>query len=68
MIQEKLGLRIKELRAKNKISQLNFALKVELDPTYIASIEKGRRNVSIKNLEKIAKGFDITLSELLKDL
>ena len=46
MIQEKLGLRIKELRAKNKISQLNFALKVELDPTYIASIEKGRRNVS----------------------
>ena len=35
-----------------------------MDRTYYASIESGKRNVSLKNIEKIASGFDISISQL----
>lgn len=66
MIQEKIGKRIKELRLITGLSQEKFALKIGLDRTYYASVESGKRNISIVNLEKIANGFNITLSELFK--
>ena len=52
-IKEKIGLRIKELRSKKKISQEHLALIAELDRTYITSVENGKRNISIQNIEKI---------------
>ena len=63
MLQTSVGLRIKELRARDKISQERFALKIGMDRTYLASIEVGQRNVTLQNLAKIANGFDMTLSE-----
>lgn len=68
MITELLGKRIRELRVKKELSQEKFALLIEMDRTYFASVELGKRNVSIKNIEKIAKGLDITLEELFKGL
>ncbi len=66
MIQEKLGARIRELRLKTGLSQEKFALKIGMDRTYFSSVEMGKRNISIVNIEKIANGFEISLSELLK--
>ena len=63
MIKEKVGQRIKELRIKQGLSQEEFAFRCELDRTYITSLERGKRNVSLTNLEKIAKAFNMTLSE-----
>ena len=68
MITEKLGQRIKKLRTELGISQEKFALSIDMDRTYYASVENGKRNISIKNIEKIAKGLDITLEELFKNL
>lgn len=69
MITVELGKRIRELRnERTGLSQEKFALKISMDRTYFASVEAGKRNVSIINIEKIAKGLDVTLSELLKDL
>jgi transcriptional regulator with XRE-family HTH domain len=65
MITEDLGKRIKELRAKTGLSQEKFALKIGMDRTYFASVESGKRNISLINLKKIADGLDISLSELL---
>ena len=48
--------------------QKKFALLIDMDRTYYASVESGKRNISIVNIEKIAKGFDIKLEELFKDL
>jgi transcriptional regulator with XRE-family HTH domain len=62
-IREKIGRRLHELRTAKGLSQEKFAFECELDRTYIASIEQGRRNVSIANIEKIAKAFDISVSE-----
>ena len=64
MIQEKLGTRIRELRLKTGLSQEKFALKIGMDRTYFSSVEMGKRNISIVNMEKIANGFEISLSEL----
>lgn len=68
MITEKLGQRIKEQRIKLGLSQEKFALSIGMDRTYLASVEKGKRNISIINIEKIAKGLNISLSELFQDL
>jgi transcriptional regulator with XRE-family HTH domain len=67
-IKAQIGNRIRELRHDRDLSQEQFSHICGLDRTYIAGIEQGKRNVSIVNLEKIAEGFDITLSQLFKDL
>lgn len=63
MIKEKVGKRIKQLREKNNITQEVFADKCGLDRTYITSLERGERNISIVNLERISNAFNISLSE-----
>lgn len=68
MIQQKIGKRIRELRLNTGLSQEKFALKIGMDRTYFASVEMGKRNISIINLEKIANGLSITLSELFKEV
>ena len=57
MITDKVGNRIKELRKEEGISQEKLAFKAELDRTYVAGVESGKRNLSIKSLEKILIAF-----------
>ena len=63
-----LGQRIKELRNATGLSQERFALQIEMDRTYFASVEAGRRNISICNIKKIADGLGVSLSDLFRDL
>lgn len=64
MITKDFGKRLKALRNSAGISQEKFALKIGMDRTYYASVEAGRRNISLENIKKIADGFEIPLSEL----
>lgn len=68
MITKKLGERIKTLRLKKGYSQEKFSLSIDMDRTYYASVESGKRNISIKNIAKIAKGLGLSLEELFKGL
>ena len=65
-IEEKLGLKIKQLRNKIGISQEELAFRCDLHRTYISSVELGKRNVSIRNIEKIALALDVEIIELFK--
>ncbi len=65
---QRFGNRIRELRIELGLSQETFALKINMDRTYLASIESGKRNVSINNIKKLADGFNISISELLKNV
>ncbi|MCI8332775.1 MAG: helix-turn-helix transcriptional regulator [Clostridiales bacterium] len=67
-IKEKFGNRVKELRQTHNLSQEKLALQIDMDRTYLASIESGKRNVSLENISKIANGFSISLEELFKDM
>lgn len=58
-----IGKRVKELRNKLGISQEELADIAQLDRTYITSVERGRRNVSIVNIEKLANALKVTLAE-----
>lgn len=68
MITAELGARIKELRNQKGLSQEKFALDIGMDRTYFASVEAGKRNVSIINIKKIADGLGVTLSELFENM
>ena len=64
MIQKNFGLAIKKYREQLGLSQEKFALSISMDRTYYASVESGKRNISLQNIEKIANGLNISLSEL----
>lgn len=68
MVVDDFANRIKKLRQQQGLSQEKFALKIDMDRTYYASVEAGKRNVSIKNIKKIADGFGVSLEELFKNM
>jgi transcriptional regulator with XRE-family HTH domain len=64
----RFGRRLRDLRKARRFSQEAFAAECGLDRTYISGIERGRRNVSLRNIELIAKTLGISLSELFRGL
>ena len=58
-----VGKRVKELRNKLGISQEELAARAELDRTYITSVECGKRNISIVNIERLANALKVSLHE-----
>ena len=58
-----VGKRVKELRNKLGISQEELADLAGLDRTYITSVECGKRNISIVNIEKLATALNVTIKE-----
>ncbi len=67
-VEKQLGQKIQYLRKKKGYSQETFSLIINMDRTYLASVEAGKRNISIKNIKKIADGLSISLSELFEGL
>lgn len=65
-VKSKIGNRIKELRAIKKMSQKDLSYAADLDRSYIASVEKGQRNISIVNIEKIAIALGVNLQIFFK--
>lgn len=62
----KVGNRIRELRTEIGLSQEKLSFACNLDRTYVGSVERGERNVSIINLNKIAIALKTEPSEILK--
>lgn len=62
----RFGRAIRGRRYKLGVSQEEFADLCELDRTYIGGIERGERNVSLINIQKIAKALRVSLSELFR--
>ena len=67
-ILERFGQRVRDLRKEQGYSQENFAAACGLDRTYVGGIERGERNVALRNIEAIAETLGITLSELMAGL
>lgn len=62
-IEVRVGKHVKILRQATTLSQEKFALQICMDRTYLASVESGKRNISIHNLEKIVNGLGMSFSE-----
>ena len=65
---ERFGKRVRTLRKNRNMSQLELGRRCGLDRTYIVGIEFGRRNPGLRNIEKIAKALEISLSWLFRPL
>lgn len=61
----RFGQALRQRRMGLGLSQEAFAEKADLHRTYIADIERGKRNVSLRNIEKIAGALNLSMSELM---
>ena len=66
-IRIRFGQKVKKYRLKKNLSQESLANKANIDRTYIPSIEKGERNVSIIIVEKIANALEIPIKKLFEE-
>ena len=66
-IRETFGQRVRELRLAKDISQEDLAEKAGLDRTYVSSIERGKRNISLLNIERLAKALGVKPHQLLQN-
>lgn len=64
----RFGQRVRELRTAAGLSQEAFAAKCDLDRTYVGGIERGERNLSLRNIEVLAKALGLTISNLTEGL
>ncbi|MDR7369505.1 MULTISPECIES: helix-turn-helix domain-containing protein [Flavobacterium] len=66
-IKQKFGLKIKELRKLKGLSQEKLANLAEIDRTYLPTIEKGERNVSIEVVERLANALEVKIKDLFDE-
>lgn len=64
----RFGSRVRCLRQERGMSQENFAFKCGLDRTYISGVERGVRNISLRNIEVIAKSLGLSIAELFEGI
>lgn len=64
----KFAKRVREERKKLKLSQEEFAAKAGFHRTYIGMIERAERNITLSNIEKLAKALRISISVFMKGL
>jgi transcriptional regulator with XRE-family HTH domain len=65
MIDKQFGNVLKNLRAKQNLSQEELALRTDLHRTYISQLERGLKSPSLRTLEKLSKELDISLVGLM---
>jgi len=64
----RFGKRMREVRERVGISQEKLAEKAGLHRTYVSSVERGKRNISLLNIERLARALSVTLAELMPEI
>jgi len=59
-----IGPAFRQLRERAEISQEELAFRAGLDRTYVSGIERGRRNPSLKSMQRIAAQLELSLDEV----
>lgn len=67
-VSSRFGLRLRQLRRDRNLTQLRMAIDFGIDRTFISDVERGRKSISLPMLEILALGFQLSLSELLRDI
>lgn len=60
----KFGKRVREIRKEKGLSQEKLSFKADLHRTYIGMIERAEKNITLSNIEKIAKGLEVKINDL----
>jgi transcriptional regulator with XRE-family HTH domain len=65
-VKKRFGARLRQLRKSRKLSQEAIALSADLDRSYVGRIERGKANVSLINIERIAEALEVEAGELFE--
>jgi transcriptional regulator with XRE-family HTH domain len=65
-IRMRFGIAVRVRRNELGISQEDFAEQAGLHRTYISDLERGKRNVSLENVEKLARALSLSMADLMK--
>lgn len=66
-LQERFGEKLRAVRKEKGVSQEKMAQLAELDRTYVSSVERGLRNVSLGTIAKFARALRVKLADLMPD-
>jgi ribosome-binding protein aMBF1 (putative translation factor) len=66
-VQKQFGARMRALRLQRGLSQEELAFSCDLDRTYIGSVERGERNISLVNIHTIATALKVSVKEFFND-
>lgn len=61
------GDKVRELRKENEMSQEELSFKADLHRTYIGMIERAEKNITLTNIEKIAKALNVDITKLFEN-
>lgn len=64
---QRFGKRLREVRESVGISQEKLAALAELHRTYVSSVERGKRNISLLNIERLAIALKVSMGELMPE-
>jgi transcriptional regulator with XRE-family HTH domain len=63
----RFGKKLREIRERRGVSQEKLAEMAELHRTYVSSVERGKRNISLQNIERLALALGVSMGELMPD-
>ena len=63
----RFGKRLREVRTKVGVSQEKLAEMAKLHRTYVSTVERGLRNISIVNIERLALALGVPMGDLMPD-
>ena len=66
LISQKLGKNIKKIRTRKRMSQGDICRALDMDRGYMSAIENGKKNITIKQLERLAKALGVSVDKMLK--
>ena len=66
-IRERFGVRLRQVRGENQLSQEKLAALSGLHRTFVSMVERGKRNVTIATVEKLAAGLKCRMADLMPD-
>ena len=67
-LQRKFGLVLKRIRKEKGFSQESLANTADIDRTYVSDIEKGKRNISLRIIEKLCNTLQVSLSDFFNQI
>jgi len=65
--QEKVGLRVFELRKEKNLSQQKLAVDANIERSHITHIEKGKKNISLSTLERLINALELDIPSFFDD-
>jgi transcriptional regulator with XRE-family HTH domain len=67
-IWRKFGVRLRTLRRRRNWSQEEFAYRIGMNVSFLSELENGKKEPCLTRIHRIAKGFGLSISELMKDM